>query len=144
VAETPQALTVILGRARAGGERARGKLIAPIYDELRQVAGINARIDQPSRARAGRKQPHGVSRLYALQKHIVLVVSMATGLCNSRARETTRSSWVAPVGVVHSHAAVGLFHYSPWANYAYGLRTNIVAKKRTEIVANYRLRRRWR
>ena len=25
------------------------------------------------------------------------------------------------------------------ANYAYGLRTNIVAKKRTEIVANYRL-----
>ena len=62
---------------------------------------------------------------------------MATGLCDSGARETTRSSWVAPVGVVHSHAAVGLFHYSPWANYAYGLRTTIVAKKRTEIVANY-------
>ena len=27
---------------------------------------------------------------------------MATGLCNSRARETARSPWVAPVGVVHS------------------------------------------
>ena len=38
VAETPQGLTVILGRARAGDERARGKLIALIYDELRQVA----------------------------------------------------------------------------------------------------------
>ena len=38
MAETPQGLTVILGRARAGDERARGKLIALIYDELRQVA----------------------------------------------------------------------------------------------------------
>jgi RNA polymerase sigma-70 factor (ECF subfamily) len=38
VAETPQGLTVILGRARGGDERARGELIARIYDELRQVA----------------------------------------------------------------------------------------------------------
>ena len=38
MAETPQGLTVILGRARAGDERARGELIALIYDELRRVA----------------------------------------------------------------------------------------------------------
>jgi RNA polymerase sigma factor (TIGR02999 family) len=38
VAETPQGLTVILGRARAGDERARGELIALVYDELRRVA----------------------------------------------------------------------------------------------------------
>jgi RNA polymerase sigma-70 factor (ECF subfamily) len=38
VAETPQGLTVILGRARGGDERARGELIALIYDELRRVA----------------------------------------------------------------------------------------------------------
>ena len=31
-------LTLILGRARAGDERARGELIALVYDELRQVA----------------------------------------------------------------------------------------------------------
>ena len=33
-----QGLTIILGRARAGDERARGELIALIYDELRRVA----------------------------------------------------------------------------------------------------------
>jgi RNA polymerase sigma-70 factor (ECF subfamily) len=38
VAKTPQGLTVILSRARAGDERARGELIALIYDELRRVA----------------------------------------------------------------------------------------------------------
>jgi RNA polymerase sigma-70 factor, ECF subfamily len=31
-------LTLILGRARAGDERARGELIALVYDQLRQVA----------------------------------------------------------------------------------------------------------
>ena len=31
-------LTLILGRARAGDERAGGELIAPVYDQLRQVA----------------------------------------------------------------------------------------------------------
>jgi len=31
-------LTMILGRARAGDERARGELIALVYDQLRQVA----------------------------------------------------------------------------------------------------------
>jgi RNA polymerase sigma-70 factor, ECF subfamily len=38
VAEVVQGLTMILGRARAGDERARGELIALIYDELRRVA----------------------------------------------------------------------------------------------------------
>ena len=37
-AEPPQELTLILGRARAGDERARGELIALVYDELRRVA----------------------------------------------------------------------------------------------------------
>jgi RNA polymerase sigma-70 factor (ECF subfamily) len=48
VAETPQGLTVILGRAKAGDERARGELIALIYDELRRVASSMMR-----RERAG-------------------------------------------------------------------------------------------
>jgi len=38
VAETPRGLTVILSRAKAGDERARGELIALIYEELRRVA----------------------------------------------------------------------------------------------------------
>jgi ECF sigma factor len=38
VAKTPQGLTIILSRAKAGDERARRELIALIYDELRQVA----------------------------------------------------------------------------------------------------------
>jgi RNA polymerase sigma-70 factor (ECF subfamily) len=38
VARTPQGLTVILSRARAGNERARDELIGLIYDELRRVA----------------------------------------------------------------------------------------------------------
>jgi hypothetical protein len=32
MAETPQGLTVILGRARAADERARGQLLVIIYD----------------------------------------------------------------------------------------------------------------
>ncbi len=38
MAEPAQGLTMILGRAWAGDERARGELIALIYDELRRVA----------------------------------------------------------------------------------------------------------
>jgi RNA polymerase sigma-70 factor, ECF subfamily len=34
----PHEFTLIFGRARAGDERARGELIALVYDELRQVA----------------------------------------------------------------------------------------------------------
>src|SRR5260370_24106398 len=37
-AEPRRDLTIILGRARAGDEQARGELIALVYDELRQVA----------------------------------------------------------------------------------------------------------
>ena len=37
-AESPQALTLILGRARAGDERARGEVLELVYDELRRVA----------------------------------------------------------------------------------------------------------
>ena len=47
VAETPQGLTVILGRARAGDEQARGELIALIYDELRRVASRLMRRERP-------------------------------------------------------------------------------------------------
>ena len=36
--EPQQGLTLILGRARAGDERAKGELIALVYDELRRVA----------------------------------------------------------------------------------------------------------
>jgi RNA polymerase sigma factor (TIGR02999 family) len=38
VAESPQRLTIIMGRARAGDEQARDELVARVYDELRQVA----------------------------------------------------------------------------------------------------------
>jgi RNA polymerase sigma-70 factor, ECF subfamily len=37
--EPQRDLTEILGRARGGDERARGELIALVYDQLRQVAG---------------------------------------------------------------------------------------------------------
>ena len=47
VAETPQGLTVILGRARAGDEQARGELFALIYDELRRVASRLMRRERP-------------------------------------------------------------------------------------------------
>jgi RNA polymerase sigma factor (TIGR02999 family) len=36
--EPQQGLTLILGRARAGDEKARGELLVLVYDELRQVA----------------------------------------------------------------------------------------------------------
>jgi RNA polymerase sigma-70 factor (ECF subfamily) len=47
VAELVQGLTMILGRARAGDERARGELIALIYDELRRVASGLMRRERP-------------------------------------------------------------------------------------------------
>ncbi len=36
--ELPQGLTLILGRARAGDDGARGEVVELVYDELRQVA----------------------------------------------------------------------------------------------------------
>jgi RNA polymerase sigma-70 factor, ECF subfamily len=36
--EPPRGLTLILGRARAGDEAARGEVVALVYDELRRVA----------------------------------------------------------------------------------------------------------
>jgi RNA polymerase sigma factor (TIGR02999 family) len=51
-AELAQRLTMILGRAWAGDERARGELIALIYDELRRVASRLMR-----RERAGHTLP---------------------------------------------------------------------------------------
>jgi RNA polymerase sigma-70 factor, ECF subfamily len=47
VAEPAQGLTMILGRARAGDERARGELIALIYDDLRRVASGLMRRERP-------------------------------------------------------------------------------------------------
>jgi RNA polymerase sigma-70 factor, ECF subfamily len=52
VAKTPQGLTVILSRARAGEGRARDELISLIYDELRRVASGLMR-----RERAGHTLP---------------------------------------------------------------------------------------
>jgi ECF sigma factor len=49
VAETPQGLTIILGRARNGDERARQELIALIYDDLRRVACLLMRRERPDR-----------------------------------------------------------------------------------------------
>jgi DNA-directed RNA polymerase specialized sigma24 family protein len=49
VAETPQGLTVILGRARNGDERAWEELIALTYDELRRVASRLMRRERPDR-----------------------------------------------------------------------------------------------
>jgi RNA polymerase sigma-70 factor, ECF subfamily len=42
-----QDLTFILGRAQAGDERARGELIARVYEELRQVAAHLMRRERP-------------------------------------------------------------------------------------------------
>ena len=47
MAELVQGLTMILGRARTGDERARGELIALIYDELRRVASRLMRRERP-------------------------------------------------------------------------------------------------
>ncbi len=47
MAELVRGLTMILGRARAGDERARGELIAQIYDELRRVAARQMRRERP-------------------------------------------------------------------------------------------------
>jgi len=43
----PQGLTIILGRARTGDERARGELIGLIYGELRRVASGLMRRERP-------------------------------------------------------------------------------------------------
>src|SRR5437763_15995849 len=46
-AELRRDLTLILGRARAGDEQARGELLALVYDELRRVAGGLMRRERP-------------------------------------------------------------------------------------------------
>jgi RNA polymerase sigma factor (TIGR02999 family) len=46
-AETQQGLTLVLGRVRAGDERARGEVVTLVYDELRRVA---ARVMRGERA----------------------------------------------------------------------------------------------
>ena len=43
----PQGLTIVLGRARTGDERARGELIGLIYGELRRVASGLMRRERP-------------------------------------------------------------------------------------------------
>ena len=43
----PQDLTLILGRARAGDERARGEVLGLVYDELRRVATGLMRRERP-------------------------------------------------------------------------------------------------
>src|ERR1700758_2478073 len=43
----PQGLTIVLGRARTGDERARGELIGFIYGELRRVASGLMRRERP-------------------------------------------------------------------------------------------------
>jgi RNA polymerase sigma factor (TIGR02999 family) len=46
--EPRQGLTLILGRARSGDEKARGEVVALIYDELRRVASRLMRSERPS------------------------------------------------------------------------------------------------
>src|SRR5271165_5684400 len=46
-AEPLEDLTLILGKARAGDHRARGELVALVYDELRQVAARLMRKERP-------------------------------------------------------------------------------------------------
>jgi RNA polymerase sigma factor (TIGR02999 family) len=46
-AEVQQELTLILGKARDGDERARGELLARVYDELRRVASGLMRRERP-------------------------------------------------------------------------------------------------
>jgi RNA polymerase sigma factor (TIGR02999 family) len=46
-AEPQQGFTLILGRARAGDEGARGELLTRVYDELRQVASGLMRRERP-------------------------------------------------------------------------------------------------
>jgi RNA polymerase sigma factor (TIGR02999 family) len=45
--QAPRELTLILGRARAGDEQARGELIGLVYDQLRQVAARLMRSERP-------------------------------------------------------------------------------------------------
>jgi RNA polymerase sigma factor (TIGR02999 family) len=45
--EPQRGLTLILERARAGDERARGELVTLVYDELRRVAASLMRREQP-------------------------------------------------------------------------------------------------
>jgi DNA-directed RNA polymerase specialized sigma24 family protein len=59
VAGTPQGLTVILGRARNGDERAWAELIALIYDELRRVASRLMRRERPDRTLPPTAVVHG-------------------------------------------------------------------------------------
>jgi hypothetical protein len=52
VAGPAQGLTMILGRARAGDDRARGELIALIYDAPRRVVSVTTVEDDWRLARA--------------------------------------------------------------------------------------------
>jgi RNA polymerase sigma factor (TIGR02999 family) len=45
--ESQQGLTLVLGRVRAGDERARSELVAMVYDELRRVAARVMRRERP-------------------------------------------------------------------------------------------------
>jgi RNA polymerase sigma factor (TIGR02999 family) len=47
-AESPQELTKILGRVRAGDERAKEVVLARVYDELRRVASRLMRRERPN------------------------------------------------------------------------------------------------
>jgi DNA-directed RNA polymerase specialized sigma24 family protein len=77
VAETPQGLTVILGRARNGDERAREELIALIYDELRRVASRLMRRERRDRTLAPTAVVHeALDRLAELDGRQALVMSL--------------------------------------------------------------------
>jgi hypothetical protein len=52
--EPQQGLTSILGRARAGDERARGELVVLVYDELRRMASRLMRRERSDRPHACR------------------------------------------------------------------------------------------
>ena len=64
-AEPPQALTLILGRVRAGDEQARDELVALVYDELgRKFRPLVEVLEGIAARSAARSSPEGALRVY--------------------------------------------------------------------------------
>jgi RNA polymerase sigma-70 factor (ECF subfamily) len=66
--DNPRGLTLVLGRARAGDERARGELIALVYDELRRVA---------SRMMRGERSDHTLSPTAVVHEAVIRLLGEA-------------------------------------------------------------------
>jgi RNA polymerase sigma-70 factor, ECF subfamily len=66
--DNPRGFTLMLGRARAGDERARGDLIALVYDELRRVA---------SRMMRGERSDHTLSPTAVVHEAVIRLLGEA-------------------------------------------------------------------